>query len=327
MSPERRVFFVVAAVAAAAAALVVGVVAIQSDGHEGDVDEPRAPAPRAGSPPLSLDLGLRNDPEARALRQALRLYDEGKRVRARTMFARYPALEAKVGKAFASWPNGTVERMGQLAALHPRSALVQLNLGIALYWADRPGAEQAWREAADVEPDTPYAVTAGNLLYPTFVRNLPVFVPEESLPRTIAALSGRPAAQLRALRNAARAGRTVDKLFYGVALQRLGRPLAARRVYAEAAMSAPGNPEAQVADAVGHFEKAQPAEAFSRLGPLARRFPHAATVRFHLGLLLLWSGELKEAKRQLRLARASEPPSPLARQAARYLQELASARS
>ena len=80
-----------------------------------------------------------------------------------------------------------------------------------------------------------------------------------------------------------------------------------------------------MAAAVGTFDKADPATAFSKLGPLTRRFPKAATIRFHLGLLLLWSGELKEARRQLRLARTVEPGSPLATQAKRYLAELAAA--
>ena len=42
-------------------------------------------------------------------------------------------------------------------------------------------------------------------------------------------------------------------------------------------------------------------------------------MRFHLGVLLLWQGDVKEAKRQLRLARASEPGSRIAREAGRYL--------
>jgi hypothetical protein len=80
--------------------------------------------------------------------------------------------------------------------------------------------------------------------------------------------------------------------------------------------------EAQVAAAVGRFDKARPAEAFSRLGPLTRRFPSRATVRFHLGLLRLWSGEVKEAKRQLLRATRVEPGSALAGEAKRYLDEL-----
>ena len=70
------------------------------------------------------------------------------------------------------------------------------------------------------------------------------------------------------------------------------------------------------------LEAADPAAAFSRLGPLTRRFPHAATVRFHLGVLLLWQRDVQEAKRQLRLARESQPGSRIAREAGRYLAEL-----
>ena len=77
-----------------------------------------------------------------------------------------------------------------------------------------------------------------------------------------------------------------------------------------------------MAAAVGLFDKARPAQAFSRLGPLSRDFPKAATVRFHLGLLLLWSGQVKEARRQLELVRTVEPGSPLVGVADRYLAEL-----
>ena len=83
------------------------------------------------------------------------------------------------------------------------------------------------------------------------------------------------------------------KLLYGVALQRLGHQVSAERAFAEAARLAPDDAEAQVAAAVGRFDKTHPERAFSRLGPLSKRFPHAATVRFHLGLLLLWLGEVK----------------------------------
>ena len=99
-------------------------------------------------------------------------------------------------------------------------------------------------------------------------------------------------------------------------------PRSAERVFAAAARQAPGNVEAQVAAAVGRFDKARPADAFSRLGPLSRRFPASASVRFHLGLLLLWAGEVREARTQLTRATQVEPGSPLAEQARRYLDEL-----
>ena len=108
-------------------------------------------------------------------------------------------------------------------------------------------------------------------------------------------------------------------------MQRLGRPVSARRAFAEALRLAPNNVDALVADAVGRYEKSDPAGAFGRLGPLTRTFPGSASVRFHLGVLLLWQGDVKEAKRQLRLARAAEPGSRIAREAERYLQELGKA--
>jgi hypothetical protein len=55
---------------------------------------------------------------------------------------------------------------------------------------------------------------------------------------------------------------------------------------------------------------------------LSQRFPQAATVRFHLGLLLLWSRQVDEAKRQLRLATRAHPGSRIAEHARRYLEEL-----
>jgi tetratricopeptide (TPR) repeat protein len=324
VSPRARVSVVVAALAAASAGAVVGIVAAQTSGEE------RGAAPVAtaaqlpeGSPPLVLELGFRRDPEARELRRAAELYRSGRLREAKVVFDRHRSLEAKVGSAFAAWPDGTVKLVGRLAALNPRSALVQLNLGLARVWAGEPGAEDAWRDARAVEPDTPYAITADDLLHPGFARGLPVFVPSFETPRAITALP--PARQLGALARAARTGGVHERLLYGVGLQRVGRQVSAARAFAVAAHVAPNDPEAQVAAAVGRFDKARPADAFSRLGPLTKRFPEAATVRFHLGLLLLWSGQVEEARRQLRLAERVEPGSPLAVEAKRYLARIGKA--
>jgi tetratricopeptide (TPR) repeat protein len=268
---------------------------------------------------LTLELGLRVDPEARALRQAASDYADGRRARAARGFARYDSLEARVGEAFARWPDRTVDRLNQLAALHPDRAVVQLNLGVALFWSGLRGAEDAWHRAAADEPDSPYAIAAGNLLHPEYAPGLPVFVTTEPLPAGFDELS--PPEQLRTLAQGAERS-VAGKLLYGSALQRLGRQRSARRMFAAAAREAPNDVEARVADAVGRFDKARPADAFSRLGPLTRRLPGKATVRFHLGLLLLWSGETAEAKRQLRRALRVEPGSPLAGEARRYLDEL-----
>ncbi len=316
VSSRARVYAVVAAVAALAAALAVGAALLPGD-EPGPPVPAAAATPRAGTPPLALDLGVRDDAEARALRRAASLYERGQTADALALFSRYGSLEARIGASFARWPEGTVDRLQQLAGLYPRSALAQFHLGLARFWARLPGAEQAWREAADVEPDTPYAVVAGDLLHPEFARGLPLFLPSFEAPAAIRELP--PAQQLAALERAAAGGGVRDKLLYGVALQRLGRPRSAERVFSVAARLAPADAEAQVAAAVGLFTKDAPAVAFSQLGPLARRFPGDPTVRFHLGVMLLWTGRVEEAKRQLGLARRTRPGSPLAREAERYL--------
>jgi predicted Zn-dependent protease len=134
-----------------------------------------------------------------------------------------------------------------------------------------------------------------------------------------------PARELDALARAARTDGARAKILYGVALQRLNRPRSAERQFAAAAREAPNDPEARVAAAVGRFDKANPSAAFSRLGPLVRVFPHAQTVRFHLGLLLLWIGQVKQARNELQLARSEDPKSTLGEQASAYLSVLAKA--
>jgi tetratricopeptide (TPR) repeat protein len=326
VSPRARVSAVVAAVAVLAAGAVVGIVAAQS----GDEGSPGSAAPTAverpeGLPPLVFELGFRADAEARDLRRAAGLYRRGQLHAAQVLFDRHRSLEARVGSAFARGPDETLKLMGRLSALNPRSAVVQLHLGLARVWAGEPGAETAWREAVDVEPDTPYAISAGDFLHPRFARGLPVFVPSFDIPAEITSLA--PARQLSALERAARSGGARERLLYGVGLQRVGRPVSAARAFADAARRAPRDPDAQVAAAVGRFDKDRPEDAFSRLGPLTQRFPDASTVRFHLGLLLLWTGAVDEAQRQLRLAEQAEPGSPLAGEAARYLARIEEARS
>ena len=117
------------------------------------------------------------------------------------------------------------------------------------------------------------------------------------------------------------------QLLYGVGLQRVGRPLSAARAFDEAARRYPNDVEAQVAGAVGAFDKDTPARAFGRLGPLTRTYPDEPTVRFHLGVLLLWTGRVEGAERQFRLAAKAQPRSPLAREAKRYLETIREARS
>ncbi len=257
MSPRARVTLIAAAAAALAAGGTVALAVLTAKDKGGPS---RPPQPLAGTPPLALDLGVRVDAEARALRRAGRLYDRKRLATAGRIFARYDSVDAQVGDAFSAWPDTSLLRLPSFS-------------------------------------------------FPAQLTRLPA--PQ----------------QLAALARAARRPDVRAKLLYGLALQRLGHRLAARREYDAAAKLAPGDPEAQVAAAVGHFDKSRPADAFSRLGPLTRRFPHAATVRFHLGLLLFWlsrvqPGAVAEGERQLRLAEAVEPGSPLAREAKRFLVRL-----
>jgi hypothetical protein len=314
----------VGAVAVVAAGVVAAAV-LSSDGGSAASPSTTTAGLRPGRPPLSLALGLRTDTEASDLAKAQALYGRGDGKEASALFARHDSLEAKVGAAVVEWPDGTVDRLEQLAKLYPEAAVVQLHLGLARLWANSGDPVAAWRAALDAEPDTPYAIVAGNLLHPDLPRGLPAFIPSFAPPRAITSLP--PPRQLEALRAAAEGGGAREQLLYGVGLQRVGRPVSAARVFERAARRYPQDVEAQVAGAVGQFDKDAPERAFGRLGPLSRTFPDQPTVRFHLGVLLLWTGRIQGAERQFRLAMRTQPGSPLAREAARYLETIRKARA
>ena len=303
----------VAAVAVAAAVGVVGGAAVL-----GKDDEPKA-ARQRGAPPVLVDLGVRTDPEARLLRRAAGLQSRGRRAEARRLFARGTSLQAQAAEAIARWPDGTLPRLEELGRLHPRSGAVQFHLGLARFWSgDTDGALGAWRATRERAPDTAFAVRATDLLFRRFPPGDPTFVPSFLGARPLRAHDAPE--QFAALERRARRRDAHAKILYGVALQRLDRPVSARREFTAAARLAPGDVDARVADAVGRFDKAHPERAFSRLGPLTRRFPRSASVRFHLGLLLLWIGDVDGAKAQLRQAARLDPP--LSREAKRVLTRL-----
>jgi tetratricopeptide (TPR) repeat protein len=203
-------------------------------------------------------------------------------------------VATQVREALRAWPSGTVRRLRILAAQHPGSGLVRLELGLALAFSgSRPDAESAWRAAKRVQPDSPSAVRADDLLHPQTPPGEPPFVPSFTQPKT----------------------HVQQLLGEGVGFQQALRPVSAERAFKAAAAAAPGDAEAQVAAAVGLYDKDHPARAFSKLGPLARRFPHAQTVRFHLGLLLIYFGQFAQARHELRLAVAESPRSVLAKRA------------
>lgn len=325
MSPRQRTVAIVLAAALAAAGATVGVTLAQNDKAAAPVAGALARTkPLTGDPPLVLELGVRDDAEAKALRNGSRLLDAGKRREAATVFLAWHSLEAQVAQILAQWSSDAGLRGLQALALeHPDSGLAQLHLGLGLVWVGRIGeAERAWRAAVAKDPDSPYTVRAADLLHPNTPRGLPVFVPSFSDPPGLSGLS--PAQQLELLRRRAEQGAAHDRIVYGIALQRLSRRVSAERQMALAAAAAPDDPEALVAAAFSRFDKESPSRAFSQLGPLSQRFPKSATVRYHLGVLLLWLGEVDNARKQLRQAVANgRPDDPVVVNAAAVLAELA----
>ena len=183
-------------------------------------------------------------------------------------------------------------RVGLLARERERKAQLELGLALALS-GQQADASRAWQAAERAQPDSPSAVRAQDLRYPSSPPGLPPFVP--SFTRVTNAVE--------------------SLLLRGAAYQQALRPVSAEREFAAAVKAAPNDPEALTAAAVGLYDKDRPALAFSRLGPLARRFPQAQTVRFHLGLLLIYFGNLPRARRELALARAQGPRTPLGKRA------------
>jgi tetratricopeptide (TPR) repeat protein len=308
MSPRARNWLVVGAIALLAAGATVGATLATRTGTGGSTAAPTVK--QKGAPELDIDLGVRTDPEAVALRHALKLYAQDHRTAAGAIFARYRSLDAQICASLADWPGG-FNRLAELQQANPGSSLAQLELGLAFFWQGRLAqAESAWRGARKAQPDTSYAVRAEDLLYPSDFPGLPPFSPSFALPPHLAGLSSPQ--YFAAIKTEAKDGGEQAKLLYGAALQKLGRPVSAEKQFEAALALAPNDVDARVAVAVGAFDKAKPAVAFSRLGPLVRVYPKAVTVRFHLGLMLLWIGQAKAAKAQLQKVVASGPSPFLA---------------
>ena len=104
--------------------------------------------------------------------------------------------------------------------------------------------------------------------------------------------------------------------------QRIFHQETAERIWAAAARLRPNDADAQVAAAVGRFDMDDLSASFSRLGPLVRRFPTSQTVRFHLGLLLAWTGQRDLAVKEFRAARAFGAATTLGVEADAFLTRL-----
>ncbi len=200
---------------------------------------------------------------------------------------------AAVRSALAHPPKTAARLLEGLSQQYPDDPVVQFNFGTALFCAGYVSdAEQAYRQAKKAGYDTFYEVQADAILHPQFFQQgYPIFEPQHNDPL----------------------------LIQGALLQRRGRQHSAEKLYARAARLQPGNDETQVAAAVGRFDEDNLSASFSRLGPLVKRFPRSQSVRYHLGLLLAWTGQRNLAIREFRFARALNPVSTLGKQSSAFL--------
>jgi len=203
---------------------------------------------------------------------------------------------AAVRSALAKPPKQAAELLEPLSLRAPNDPVVQFNFGTALFCAGYvDDAEQAFRQAKKAGYDTYYEIQADTILHPQFFQQgYLIFEPQGNDPL----------------------------LIQGVLLQRRGKQHSAEKLYARAARLHPGDDEAQVAAAVGRFNEDNLSASFSRLGPLVKRFPHSQSVRYHLGLLLAWTGQRDQAVKEFRLARKLNPRSTLGRQSSTFLRGL-----
>lgn len=187
-----------------------------------------------------------------------------------------------------------------LAQAAPNDPVVQFNDGVVLFCAGYLNeATQAFLAAKKAGYDTYYEMRADQILHPQYFQPsdglYPVFEPT---------------------------GKVGPLLVRGVVLQREGHQHSAERLYARAARLHPDDDQAEVAAAVGRFDESNLVASFSHLGPLVERFPHSQSVRFHLGLLLAWTGQRTQAVREFTLARALGPKTMLGEQANAFLSKL-----
>ena len=214
----------------------------------------------------------------------------------------YPGVSTKnvaaVKKALAEGPKRAARALEALANEQPKDPVVQFNYGTALVCAGFSAeAVQAFRKAKKHGRDTRYRVVVDNLLHPQYFKD------------------GYPPFQY--------AGRD-PLLIEGQVAQRRDHNETAERLWSRAAELHPSDPDAQVAAAVGRFDMDDLNASFSRLGPLVQRFPKSQTVRFHLGLLLAWTGQRTLAVREFTAARELGATTTLGKEADAFLVRLGS---
>ncbi len=238
---------------------------------------------------------------------------------------RYHSLEARGRRAFAAWP-GRLRRAPGARRGPPAERRRPAELRARpLLATGRHRCRTSRGEPHERRSRTRHTRCGpSDLLHPDFPRGLPTFVPSFPAPPGAGAALAAEAARRRS-RRAARTGGARDKLLYGVALQRLGRQLSALREYQAAAALAPPIPSRKVAVAVARFDKAEPALAFSRLGPLAGAIRRArACASTSASASCGWAAGRGEDGSCAR--RAAGPRTTLGVEARRFLERLASVR-
>jgi tetratricopeptide (TPR) repeat protein len=204
---------------------------------------------------------------------------------------------AAVRAALKLEPVAAARALEQLAFNAPKDPVVQFNYATALFCAGYVAdADAAYRAAKKAGRDTYYEIQADLILHPQYFTKAgyPPFLSESRDPL----------------------------LVRGAILQRAGHQRSAQRVWEKAARLHPGSDEAQVAAAVGRFDMDDLSASFSRLGPLVRTFPKSQSVRYHLGLLLAWTGQRDQAITEFRLARSLGPRTVLGKEANSFLRGL-----
>jgi predicted Zn-dependent protease len=205
---------------------------------------------------------------------------------------------AAVRKAFARSSAAAARQLEGLANEHPKDPVVQFNEATALLCAGYvTEATQGYRRAKKAGRNTYYEVKADNFLHPQFFDQ------------------GYPILQYQG---------NDPLLVQGQLEQRRFHQHSAERLYAKAARLHPDDPDAQVAAAIGRFDMDDLSASFSRLGPLVKRFPESQSVRFHLGLLLAWTGQRALAVKEFTAARKLGATTTLGKEAEAFLARLGS---
>ena len=297
MSPRARIWTIVATVCAVAVGATVGIVALTRDEPAASTVDP---------PPLFLDLGVRDD--------ARRATSVAPRGSTRTAGSTTPPdlralrlAEAKIGAAFAAWP--TRCRHSRRCPGQPRRCT---SIVLATTGAEPPRAPSSRRRPRCSR--TPYAVRADDFPPPKFAPG-PALRAERSRPAALAHRS--PAASSRSAHLADEGGEAPLRLATPAARQ----PVSARRVFDDAVRLAPDDPETLTAAAVSRFDKDEPAVAFSRLGPLTRRFPRARPC-VSISACCWCGSATPRGRRAAPAGPRARPGNPLGREAKRFLDRL-----